>query len=187
MIRSVSRLVRLGPFARKAVALGTGLATMAAAYGCMPLECSEVGCDDSFSIITTTADKSWAAGEYALELSVDGEQVSCSYTWTNMPQTGGGGMFVACSPTVTVSIDTFRRCTETSDGDSVSQSCTPIPGQLAQGIKIQGTPARVDVVVRRDGAVVGERSFTPEYQSSYPNGEACGPECRGDAQDWKLP
>ncbi|WP_437753566.1 hypothetical protein [Sorangium sp. So ce1389] len=187
MIRSISRLVRLGPFARKAVALVTGLATIAAAYGCLPLNCTEVGCDDSFSIITTTADKSWAEGEYALELSVDGDEVSCSYTWTNTPQAGGGGMFVQCSPSIIVSINTFMQCTETSDGDSVSQSCTPIPGKLAQGIKIQGTPARVDVVVRRDGAVVGERSFTPEYQTSYPNGEACGPECRGDAQDWELP
>ncbi|MGK3959436.1 hypothetical protein WMF01_02550 [Sorangium sp. So ce1667] len=187
MIRSLSRLVRLGPFERKAVALVAGLATIAAAYGCLPLDCTEVGCDDSFSIITTTADKSWAAGEYALELSVDGDEVSCSYTWTNTPLPGGGGMFVQCSPTVMVSIDTFGRCTELSDGDSVSQSCTPIPGQFAQGITVQGTPARVDVVVRRDGELIAERSFTPEYQASYPNGEECGPECRGDAQDWELP
>ncbi|WP_438005021.1 hypothetical protein WME89_40730 [Sorangium sp. So ce321] len=187
MIRSLSRLVRLGPFARKAIALVTGLATIAAAYGCITRECTEIGCLDSFSIITTTADKSWAAGEYALELSVDGDEVSCSYTWTNTPQAGGGGVFVQCSPTVTVSIDAATRCTETSDDDSVSQSCTPIPGQFAQGITIHGTPARVDVMVRRDGELVGKRSFTPEYRTSYPNGEACGPACRGDAQGWELP
>ncbi|WP_437659174.1 hypothetical protein [Sorangium sp. So ce1182] len=187
MIRSLSRLVRLGPFARKAIALAAGLATIAAAYGCLHRECTEIGCHDSFSIITTTADKSWAAGEYALELSVDGDEVSCSYTWTNTPQAGGGGVFVQCSPTVTVSIDAAMRCTETSDHDSVSQSCTPIPGQFAQGITIHGTPARVDVMVRRDGELVGKRSFTAEYRTSYPNGEACGPACRGDAQGWELP
>ncbi|WP_437925236.1 hypothetical protein WMF37_40215 [Sorangium sp. So ce291] len=63
----------------------------------------------------------------------------------------------------------------------------PIPGQFVQGITVHGTPARVDVVVRRDGAAVGERSFTPEYQTSTPNGEGCGPACRGDAQEWELP
>lgn len=187
MIRSLSCLVRLGPCARKAAALVAGLATIAAASGCVTAECTAIGCADSFSITTATADNSWAAGEYALDLSMDGNEVSCAYSWTNTPQPGGGGVFVQCGPTVTVSIDPSTRCTETSDGDSVSQFCTPIPGQFKQLLTIQGTPARVDVVVRRDGAVVGERSFTPKYQISYPNGEGCGPACRGDTQDWELP
>ncbi|WP_438020557.1 hypothetical protein WMF18_16425 [Sorangium sp. So ce315] len=187
MIRPLSCLVRLGPFARKAISLVIGLATIAAASGCVVKQCTEIGCDDGFSITTATADKRWAPGEYALNLSVDGEEVSCAYTWTNTPQAGGGGVFVQCSPTVAVSIDPVTRCTVTSDRDSVSQSCTPIPGQFTQRITVQGTPARVDVAVQRDGAVVGERSFTPAYQSLYPNGEDCGPVCRQDAQDWELP
>ncbi|WP_433936711.1 hypothetical protein AB3662_18765 [Sorangium cellulosum] len=187
MTRSLSCLVRLRPCARNAVALVAVLATSAAAYGCVTLSCTEVGCDDNFSIITTTADRTWAAGEYALDLSVDGDEVSCSYTWTDTPQPGGGGVFVQCSETVTVSINAAMRCTVTTNGGAISQSCTPIPGQSVQGITVRGTPARVDVVVRRDGDVIGERSFTPRYQVSYPNGEACGPECRGDAQEWELP
>lgn len=187
MIRQLSCLVRLGPCARKAVSLVAGLATIAAASGCVVKQCTEIGCDDSFSITATTADKRWAPGEYALDLSVDGAEVSCAYTWTNTPQVGGGGVFVQCSPAVTVSVDPVTRCTVTSDRDSVSQSCTPIPGQFTQRITVQGTPARVDVVVQRDGAVVGERSFTPAYEKLYPNGEACGPVCRQDAQDWELP
>ncbi|WP_437785783.1 hypothetical protein [Sorangium sp. So ce1097] len=187
MIRPLSRLVRLGPCARKAASLVAGLATIAAASGCVPKQCTEIGCIDGFSITTATADKRWAPGEYALGIAVDGAELSCAYTWTNTPQVGGGGVFVQCSPAVTVSVDPVTRCTETSDGDSVSQSCTPIPGQFTQRIAVQGTPVRVDVVVQRDGAVVGERSFTPAYRSSYPNGEDCGPVCRQDAQDWELP
>jgi hypothetical protein len=187
MTQTRSFLVRLGPRARKATALAGGLATIAVVSGCVTKECTEIGCADGFSIAAATADKSWAAGEYALELSVDGNAVSCAYSWTNTPQAGGGGMFVQCSPTVTVWIEPVTRCMETSHGDAVSQSCTPISGQFTQRVTIDGTPDRVDVVVRRDGAVLGERSFTPEYKTSYPNGEGCGPACRGDAQEWELP
>ncbi|WP_437737711.1 hypothetical protein [Sorangium sp. So ce1335] len=187
MIRSLSRLVLRGPRARRAVSLAAGLATLAAASGCIKQQCTELGCNDSFTITAATADKRWAAGEYALDLSVDGNQVSCAYTWTNTPQAGGGGVFVQCSPTVAVSIEPVTRCRETSNGGAVSQFCNPIPGQFTQRITVHGTPARVVVVVRRDGAVVGEQGFTPAYQRSYPNGEACGPGCRQDAQDWELP
>ncbi|WP_437291324.1 hypothetical protein [Sorangium sp. So ce406] len=187
MIRSLSCFVRLGPCSRNAFALVAVLATSAAAYGCVTLGCSEADCNDNFSIITTTADRTWAAGEYALEISVDGDEVSCSYTWTNPPEPGGSGVFVQCSEAVAVSVNAAMRCTVTTNGGAISQSCTPSPGHSVQGITVRGTPARVDVVVRRDGDVIGERSFTPRYQVSYPNGEACGPECRGDAQEWELP
>ncbi|AUX20343.1 hypothetical protein SOCEGT47_008110 [Sorangium cellulosum] len=187
MTSSLFPLVPLGSGARKAAALVAGLAVTAAASGCATKQCTEMGCVNSFSILTGTADKSWPAGEYTLELTVDGDAVSCAYRWTNTPQPGGGGVFVQCSPTVMVSVNPVTTCTETRDSDSVSQSCTPVPGQFTQGIAIHGTPARVDVVARRDGAVLGERSFTPEYKTSYPNGEGCPPACRGDAQRWELP
>src|SRR5690606_18692151 len=103
VIRPLSRLVRRGPCARKAVSLVAGLATIAAVSGCFTKQCTEIGCNDGFSITTATADKRWAPGEYALDLSVDGELVSCAYTWTNTPQVGGGGVSVQCSPTVAVS------------------------------------------------------------------------------------
>ncbi|WP_437477465.1 hypothetical protein WME75_28365 [Sorangium sp. So ce1014] len=185
MNRSLSSLVRLDSCARKAAALFAGL-TLIAAPGCVTKQCTEMGCADGFSITAATADKSWAAGEYTLDLVVDGSKVSCAYSWTNTPQPGGG-VFVRCSPTVSVSIQPVTRCTETSDRDSVSQSCVPIPGQFTQLLAIQGTPARVDVVARRDGAALGERSFTPGYQTSYPNGEDCAPACRQATQDWELP
>jgi hypothetical protein len=181
--------VPLGSCARKAAALAAGVAMAAAMSGCImtPKACNEMGCIDSFSITTATANKSWAAGEYTLELAVDGNAVSCAYNWTNTPEVGGGGVFVQCSPTVSVSIDPVAICTETRHGGVVSQRCTPAPGQFTQRLAIGGTPTRVDVVVRRDGALLGERSFTPAYRTSYPNGEGCEPACRQDTQDWALP
>ncbi|MGK4007340.1 hypothetical protein WMF31_32260 [Sorangium sp. So ce1036] len=187
MACSLFSLVPLGSCAREAAALVVGLAMTAAMSGCAAKQCTGMGCVDSFTIAAVTADKSWPAGEYTLELTVDGDEVSCAYGWTNTPQPGGGGVFVQCSPTVMVSVNPVTTCTETRDGDSVSQSCTPVPGQFTQLLAIHGTPARVDVVARRDGAVLGERSFTPEYRTSYPNGEGCAPACRGDAQHWELP
>lgn len=186
MACSLLSLVPRCSSARQTAALVAGLAVAATMSGCVRKQCTEMGCVDSFSITTATADKSWAAGEYALELTVDGAVVPCAYTWTNTPQAGGGGVFVQCSPTVTVSVNPVTTCTEARDGDAVSQSCTPVPGQFTQAITIHGTPARVDVVVRRDGTVVGERSFTPAYQTWYPNGEDCEPACQGDTQDWEL-
>ncbi|XYH95022.1 hypothetical protein ACMHYB_45555 [Sorangium sp. So ce1128] len=189
MSLSLFFLVPLGSRARTTAALAAGFAMAAAMPGCImnPKECTEIGCSDGFSITAATADKSWAAGDYTLELAVDGDKVSCAYSWTNTPTVGGGGLFVQCSPTVAVSIDAVTTCTDTRRGNSVSRSCTPVPGQFTQLLTIRGTPARVDVVARRDGALLGERSFTPEYRTSYPNGEGCEPACRGDAQDWELP
>ncbi|WP_441288035.1 hypothetical protein ACSRUE_39245 [Sorangium sp. KYC3313] len=189
MTLSLFSLVPLGSFARKAAALAAGFTVTAAMPGCImdPKSCTEIGCSDGFSITAATADKRWAAGEYTLEVAVDGDKVSCAYSWTNTPTVGGGGVFVRCSPTVSVAVNAVTICTETRRGDAVSQSCVPAPGQFTQQLAIQGTPARVDVVVRRDGALVGERSFTPAYRTSYPNGEDCEPACRQDAQDWALP
>lgn len=189
MTLSLFSLVPLGSCARKAAALAAGFAMTAVMPGCImtPKACTEMGCSDTFTITAATANKSWTPGEYTLELAVDGNAVSCAYSWTNTPKVGGSGVFVQCSPTVSVSIDAVTICTETRRGDAVSQSCVPAPGQFTQLLAIQGTPARVDVVVRRDGALLGERSFTPAYRTWYPNGEDCGPACRGDAQDWSLP
>lgn len=187
MKRSLSFFARPGSFARKLAPLVAGLAAVAVASGCVMKQCTEIGCSDSFSIVAATADKRWAAGEYALALSVDGDEVSCAYTWSTTPPANGGTLFVQCGPTVTLSVEPETECKETTRGDAVSQSCTPIPGQFRQRLTVQGTPARVDVVLRRDGGVVGERSFTPQYQTYHPNGEGCGPACRGATQDWAIP
>ncbi|WP_437591991.1 hypothetical protein [Sorangium sp. So ce1000] len=187
MASSLVPRISLSPCARKTAALAAGFAMTAATAGCAPKRCTEMGCADSFSVTAATADKSWAAGEYTLELTVDGAAVSCAYSWTNTPQAGGSGVFVQCSPTVTVAIEAVTTCTETVGRNAVSQSCTPVPGQFRQLLTVRGTPARVDVVARRNGALFGERRFTPKYQTSYPNGKDCAPACRGDAQDWELP
>lgn len=189
MSLSLFSLVPLGSCARTTAALAAGFVMAAAMPGCImnPKACTEMGCSDTFTITAATANKSWAAGEYTLELTVDGNAVSCAYSWTNTPKVGGGGEFVQCSPTVSVSIDAVAICTETRHGDAVSLSCIPAPGQFTQVLAIQGTPARVDVVVRRDGALLGEQTFTPAYRTSYPNGKDCEPVCRQDAQDWVLP
>jgi hypothetical protein len=38
--------------------------------------------------------------------------------------------------------------------------------------------ASIAVVPRRDGETVVEGELRPRWHSTYPNGEACGPECR---------
>ncbi|WP_438035572.1 hypothetical protein [Sorangium sp. So ce204] len=189
MTLSLFSLVPLGSCVRTTAALAAGFAVASAMPGCImnQKQCTEMACSDTFTITAATANKSWAAGEYTLELAVDGNAVSCAYSWTNTPNVGGSGVFVQCSPTVSVSVNAVEICTETRRGGGVSQSCVPAPGQFTQQLAIRGTPARVDVVVRRDGALLGERSFTPAYRTWYPNGEDCGPGCRQDAQDWALP
>ncbi len=101
------------------------------------------------------------SGEYTLELAVDGNAVSCAYSWTNTTNAGGSGVLVQCSPTASVSVNAVTIRTETRHSGAVSQSCVPAPGYFTQQLAIRGTPARSTSVVRRDGALLGERSFTP--------------------------
>ncbi|AUX40937.1 hypothetical protein SOCE26_023390 [Sorangium cellulosum] len=188
MIRFLHSIVRLDSCTRNAAALLAGLAMIAATSGCIEGKaCTAMACLDGFHITTATADKSWAPGDYALEITVDGEVVSCAYSWTGTSPPGQLVSAQCSSRAVSVEVHPVTTCTETRRGDAVSQSCVPVPGQFTQGISISGTPARVDVTERRDGAVLGERSFTPGYRTWYPNGEGCEPGCRVDEQEWELP
>jgi hypothetical protein len=39
-------------------------------------------------------------------------------------------------------------------------------------------PAKVDVIVSKDGRRIGGATFEPTYQTSKPNGPNCEPTCR---------
>jgi hypothetical protein len=50
-------------------------------------------------------------------------------------------------------------------------------------VSTQLTPATVAVTVRREGVVLANESFTPEYRTS----EICGSSCRGASESVRLP
>jgi hypothetical protein len=44
-------------------------------------------------------------------------------------------------------------------------------------LSIPGTPDRVAITVRQNGAVLAQEEVIPDYVESAPNGETCGPIC----------
>ncbi|WP_437935717.1 hypothetical protein [Sorangium sp. So ce341] len=174
-------MVRPTTWVRNVAALFAALSAIAAAPGCSDNDCQD-GCEGGFRLTIKTKDNALPAGEYTLDISLDGEEVHCAYSWTGEPKDSGGFSYFDCSWPVELTLYPVIECTEAKAGDPASERCEQVPGQFKQVVHIGRTPARIDVTERRDGVLVGERSFSPRYTTHE---DECG-SCDGDAQEWTL-
>ncbi|MEM7155134.1 MAG: hypothetical protein AAF799_19965 [Myxococcota bacterium] len=129
------------------------------------LSCTDAGCGTLLSISIEGPARDLAAAVYDLELIVDGETLDAS-------------------------------C-ELVDGDF---ACDPFDNPNPTGLRAEGVrgendarfilirtsfddheederPSTLQLSVWRDGDLVAERMLEPTYETYYPNGEQCGPEC----------
>ena len=60
-------------------------------------------------------------------------------------------------------------------------------GRFELFVSVAGTPQVPRVSVASAGAPVADRTFTPQYTVSRPNGPDCEPECRQWTGTWTLP
>lgn len=151
--------------------------------------CTLVGCQDGYAISFKTADGSWEPGDYVIDVEIDGKVEHCTYSWDGSVSPQG---WAQVAPTCTGQLSAWFRSdasTSTTTGAGMYSSvATPIPGQFVQGLQFSGTPKLVAVTILKDGALLAERSFTPQYQAYYPNGEGCDEApCMVASDDWVLP
>ena len=109
--------------------------------------CTEIGCNDGFTLTLTAANGTFTAGEYTLDTDLDGTTESCTITIGAMVDS-------TCNALIDV---------------------TNTPNRI--DILYGGTPASVGVVVALDGTEVFNQTYTPEYMEVQPNGEGCPPVC----------
>jgi hypothetical protein len=72
------------------------------------------------------------------------------------------------------------------NADHCWQGCTPIPGKFTGRLAVDGTPARVDLTLSRDGAPVLVETAEPLYEDVYPNGPECDAVCRQASFEYTL-
>jgi hypothetical protein len=124
-------------------------------------ECTAAGCLDGVTISMSeppgalTSREPFPDGAYEIELALDGTTVTCHRT---IPQE----LPLDCTsaPVIVHSV-----------------SPTSSAGTVAFDVEVRQTPGVVSAIVRHQGSVLGQGSFTPEYRKVAPNGEACGPVC----------
>lgn len=182
MIGALYSMVRRKTWARSTAALLAALPVIAAPAGCSDSDCQD-GCEDAFVLTVKTKDNTLPTGEYTLDVSLDGDEIHCAYSWTGEPDTSDGYSYVDCNWRVLIVVHPTIECTETMEGSSAGYTCNQVPGLFTRVVTIKGTPRHVDVTERRDGVLVGERSFTPQYET---HDDPCGGSCTGDGQEWLL-
>ena len=130
------------------------------------------------TLTVRTEDGEWEAGEYTLRIAFDGQEHTCSFVAPDDFPPLGSVSTVDCTPTLGVFIQQEATCTEHRDGNSHSQSCTPIPNQYRLEVTTYGTPSRLEVAVDRDGTTLVDHEQALAYEVSRPNGPECDPICR---------
>lgn len=134
---------------------------MLEAAGC---GCTDLGCNDSFSVVFNKVSMAWEPGSYVVSVDADGTKNTC---------------------TVDIPLTADPACTSAAQ---MALNLLPISGSSSQSkglesIIIFGTPKLVQVNVARDGVSLGTSVFLPSYSVNEPNGAICGPTCHNAAGD----
>lgn len=122
--------------------------------------CTLIGCIDSFSIELTRATGPFAPGSYDITVDASGSPVTFACTVGEQLQ--------------------LSRC-ERPENAPPELSVQPVLGASAVEsffVQVQGTPTEVVLEIDIDGVPALERTFSPSYVTSRPNGPDCGPVCR---------
>lgn len=134
-----------------------------------PRACTEIGCEDGLRIELVRA--AWPAGNYRVQLDVDGTTTTCSGQLPLRPCEQGPSFNCEGAPV---------RFGE-------SGCALPAEAHSITDINLPTTSAqRVTLTLEHDGALIGTTTLTPEYNEQRPNGPDCPPVCRNAGLRLKL-
>ena len=120
--------------------------------------CTLIGCIDGLSIDFTRT--SWPVGSYSVQVIQDGKPAATCMAKLPFEPSGSAG-----------------QCDATNLTLGTSGQALPASQQALTGLRINGTPTKVQIVMLRNGALELSTEVTPTYQTSTPNGAKCGPTC----------
>lgn len=138
-----------------------GLVTLGGceAFGGETSGCTAIGCQSGLQVELQHTGQ-WLAGTYLLQISADdGPSMSCTVQLPFSSITSGA----SCSS------DEVQLQTS---GQALSSD-----QHALVGLWIRTTPAKVELVLKRDGTTVASTTLQPTYTTSRPNGPDCEPVC----------
>jgi hypothetical protein len=134
--------------------------------------CTLIYCQESARLTLGTPSGRLPAGNYDVQVIIDGVAADCTLAVSDAPPNFVQG---ACSVRIlTLNLEAEVGCQSVSQGSSAGQSCTPVSGQFHLTAVVGATPAKVGVVVLRDGVEIGRDTIALQYSASEPNGPGCG-------------
>ena len=142
-----------------------------------PHACTAIGCNDQLNITMTPGRGGFPAGLHTVTVLIPGEAArTCEFVLA--ASTGTTAPVAKCSPGLRTNIFQKQRCMTVQSGQSVGQSCEPVPGELYEQIVVEGTPAKLRLTQRVGGTTLFDGDLSPAYVETRPNGPMCEPVCK---------
>jgi hypothetical protein len=150
------------------------------------MACTTIGCSNSFNVTVKPKAGEFPAGIHEVIITAEGSPTrTCTFKFPIEGSiesgrcTDGGGVRLLVTP--------MQDCRTMTQGDFVSQTCTPLPGKFQEHLSVPGLPAKVRITqTLAGGPTYLEREATPGYQDVYPNGRECGAVCKQAGADWDF-
>ncbi len=115
--------------------------------------CTDAGCDSGLDITILSSATTFAPGSYAVELMID----SAVFALTcQIPDTQEG---FPCN----------------CQGGSPNVNACLMHDALS--VQVDGFPKSASVRLVREGVEIGQKQFSPQYETIQPNGPGCKPTC----------
>lgn len=48
----------------------------------------------------------------------------------------------------------------------------------SDSVSLNGEPERIEITLESESGVIAHEIYEPDYETEYPNGKSCGPECK---------
>lgn len=135
--------------------------------------CTEIGCVDGLTI-EFVPNSGWRPGQYEFVIDADGVVTTCKGPLPLPPCEQGSAL--ACAPA--------------SDLVRIGESGCALPAAQHgfSELRVGGAPVKsLSLTVREGGKDLVQKTFTPAYQTSRPNGPNCEPECKSAAEKLAIP
>ena len=134
-----------------------------------------MGCESTFTLNLSLP--SHEKPNIGVDLLIDGTAISCPVL--------DGRPSATCAGNVNSTMVEEQACVDSQQANSVTHSCTGT-GKFHVSIRVPGTPTSVSYTATLNGAVVGQDTLSPAFQTLNPNGPGCDPDCKQATVDITL-
>jgi hypothetical protein len=163
--------------------VGIAITTGSALVGCSQT-CGAVGCADRFhaTVVSTAGDV--PSGRHVVEVTADGTTTSCTFQVPPHAESSAVTVGGECPSGLAVFIGRGNTCTETEAASSSGRTCSSV--NFFEDISVSGRPTQLRVRLTVDGVVMFDRTETPAYNPTEPNGPGCPPTCHQAFVHWTF-
>lgn len=143
--------------------------------------CTQMACSASAQIKTKVTPAEAADGVHTFTLDADGVTKTCTVKLA-APQRPE---FATCDGNVALRFGPVMRGeTVTAVPGMVGYTEVPVPGEFEWQATVYGQPKSVKIVHTFQGKTILERTATPKYADTWPNGPGCEPACPTSTEVW---